>query len=286
MPPRTPAVPPARNASASSMQSPPASAEATSVIILSPVLARPGARPRSRCRSTSWGRPRCWASVAGRISPALATRRWSSKAIWMRSGCSSGSIYWVLPVSGWFPVPKPLSQIHRSTFLPLNHAATLISSVDWGLRKAEDGTISRRPKSASRAAHVVHCTSAFYIRSYFLIVSYAARNSRTCRHDCRQRQPGQLQASVVVKYLAGSFIRVHPEVRKLRPKSADFRHRFSQILRYRRLLILPHCGRISIPPIGFPPGIIRLEHGAKGQDSTCIIVGGFLADLPVYHILP
>ena len=121
VPPRTPAVPPARNASASSMQSPPASAEATSVIILSPVLARPGARPR------------CWASVAGRISPALATRRWSSKAIWMRSGCSSGSIYWVLPVSGWFPVPKPLSQIHRSTFLPLNHAATLISSVDSGL---------------------------------------------------------------------------------------------------------------------------------------------------------
>ena len=46
--PRTQAVPPARNASASSMQSPPASADATSVIILSPVLARPGASPRSR----------------------------------------------------------------------------------------------------------------------------------------------------------------------------------------------------------------------------------------------
>ena len=60
--------------------SPPASAEATSVIILSPVLARPGARPRSRCRSTSWERPRCKAKVAGRISPALLTRRWSSKA--------------------------------------------------------------------------------------------------------------------------------------------------------------------------------------------------------------
>ena len=35
------------------MQSPPARAEATSVITLSPVLARPGARPRSRRRSTS-----------------------------------------------------------------------------------------------------------------------------------------------------------------------------------------------------------------------------------------
>ena len=37
--PRTPTVPPARSASASSMQSPPASAEATSVSILSPVFA-------------------------------------------------------------------------------------------------------------------------------------------------------------------------------------------------------------------------------------------------------
>ena len=40
--------PPVRNTSASSMQSPPASAEATSVSILSPVFARPGAPPRSR----------------------------------------------------------------------------------------------------------------------------------------------------------------------------------------------------------------------------------------------
>ena len=59
---------------------PPASADATRVITLSPVLARPGPSPRSRRRSTSWGRPRCRPSVAGRSSPALATRRWSSKA--------------------------------------------------------------------------------------------------------------------------------------------------------------------------------------------------------------
>ena len=39
--PSTRAVPPVRSASAASMQSPPASAEATSVIILSPVFARP-----------------------------------------------------------------------------------------------------------------------------------------------------------------------------------------------------------------------------------------------------
>ena len=90
------------------MQSPPARAEATSVITLSPVLARPGARPRFRCRSTSSGRPRCRASVAGRISPALATRRWSSKAIWMRSGWSSDSIFWVLLAWGRFPVSKAI----------------------------------------------------------------------------------------------------------------------------------------------------------------------------------
>ena len=69
--PRVQAVLPVRNASASSMQSPPASAEVTRVEILSPGLARPGASPRSRCRSTSWGRPRCKARVAGRISPAI-----------------------------------------------------------------------------------------------------------------------------------------------------------------------------------------------------------------------
>ena len=48
MHPSTEEVRPARSASASSMQSPPAGAEATSVSILSPAFARPGAYPRSR----------------------------------------------------------------------------------------------------------------------------------------------------------------------------------------------------------------------------------------------
>ena len=47
VPPSARAVPPVRNTSASSMQSPPANAEATNVSTLSPALARPGARPRS-----------------------------------------------------------------------------------------------------------------------------------------------------------------------------------------------------------------------------------------------
>ena len=115
--PRVQAVPPVHNTSASSMQSPPASADATSVIILSPVLARPGARPRSKYRSTSWGRPRCKANVAGRISPALLTRRWSSKAMRMRSGWWRGSIYWVLLVSGWFSISKTIIPDAQEHFL-------------------------------------------------------------------------------------------------------------------------------------------------------------------------
>ena len=48
MHPSTEEVRPARSAAASSMQPPPASAEATSVSILSPAFARPSASPRSR----------------------------------------------------------------------------------------------------------------------------------------------------------------------------------------------------------------------------------------------
>ena len=51
--PRAQAVLPGRKASASSIQSPPARAEDTSVMILSLVLARPGASPKSRCSCTS-----------------------------------------------------------------------------------------------------------------------------------------------------------------------------------------------------------------------------------------
>ena len=115
--PRAPAVPPVRNTSASSMQSPPASADATRVTILSPVFARPGALPRSRRCWTSWGRPRCWANMAGRISPALATRRWSSKVIWMPSGWLRGCIYWVLLDWGCFSVSKTIIPDAQEHFL-------------------------------------------------------------------------------------------------------------------------------------------------------------------------
>ena len=102
--PMAPVVPPVRNTSASSMQSPPASAEATRVSILSPVFARPGASPRSTWLSTTSRRPRCWARVTGRSSPALATSRVSSKAIRMRSGWLRAST--LLPLQDTDPTPS------------------------------------------------------------------------------------------------------------------------------------------------------------------------------------
>ena len=91
-----------------------------------------GASPRSRRCWTSSGRPRCRARVAGRSSPALATRRRSSKAIRMRSGWLRGSIYWVFLFRGRF-----LLQNHypRSAGAPPCHSRTLTPrppSVDSG----------------------------------------------------------------------------------------------------------------------------------------------------------
>ena len=94
-------------------------------MILSPVLALPGASPRSRRRSTSWGRPRCKANVAGRISPALLTRRRSSKAMSMRSGWSSGSICWVFLFWGRFTVSQTIIPEAQEHFLtPSAHRDT------------------------------------------------------------------------------------------------------------------------------------------------------------------
>ena len=96
---------------------------------------RPGSPAPAHCPGpgvvNQFTRPRCWANVTGRSSPALATRRRSS-VIWMRSGWSSGSICWVLLASGRFAVSQTIIPEHGSTFLPLQHTATLISSVDWG----------------------------------------------------------------------------------------------------------------------------------------------------------
>ena len=77
------------------------------------------------------------AIVAGRISPASATRRWSSMTTQMRSGSLRGSIRWVLLVFGWFSLSKTIIPEDGSTFSSPHHDDTLIFSVDWGLRKTE-----------------------------------------------------------------------------------------------------------------------------------------------------
>ena len=97
------------SASASSMQSPPASAEATSVSILSPAFARPGAYPRSRC---------------GQLTQAHALGQGGRKK-------QSGIVDQAVVVEGDLDAVgvlkrKPLSQMR--TFLPLHHAA---SSLRW-----------------------------------------------------------------------------------------------------------------------------------------------------------
>ena len=50
----------------------------------------------------------------------------------MRSGCSRGSIFWVLLVSGRFGISQNIIPEAGSTFLSRQYIDTLILSVDWG----------------------------------------------------------------------------------------------------------------------------------------------------------
>ena len=88
-------VPLVRSASASSMQSPPANADATRVSSLSPAFARPGASPKSTWRSTRSASPRCCAKVTGSSNPALVTswgltgrNRWTSTVLQTSASCA------------------------------------------------------------------------------------------------------------------------------------------------------------------------------------------------------
>ena len=57
----------------------------------------------------------------------MATRRRSSKVIWMRSGWSSASIFWVLLAWGRFPVSKAIIPDGQEHFLtPSAHRDTHI----------------------------------------------------------------------------------------------------------------------------------------------------------------
>ena len=65
----------------------------------------------------------------------MATRRWSSKTMRIRSGWLRGSINWVLLFWGRFFIAKPLSQKHRSTFLPLHDANLTPSIGGFGVKR-------------------------------------------------------------------------------------------------------------------------------------------------------
>jgi len=67
------------------MQSAPARIACTSVITLRPGRAAPGRRPRSTASSMRPSSPSRSARVAGRMRPALATARSSSKTTWSPS---------------------------------------------------------------------------------------------------------------------------------------------------------------------------------------------------------
>ena len=102
-------------------------------MILAPVLARPGASARSRHSCTSWGRPRCRAKVAGQDQPSIGHQT----AVVEGDVDAVGVVAWQHPLGApgfglilCFQTIVPDAQEH---FLPLLHAATLISSVDWGL---------------------------------------------------------------------------------------------------------------------------------------------------------
>src|SRR6266542_3172896 len=84
--PRTAPVAPARSRSTSSIHSPPANAEWTRVMALSPMLAAPGASPRSTWVSNSSRSRSPSARVAARIRPASATAWSSSKVTAIASG--------------------------------------------------------------------------------------------------------------------------------------------------------------------------------------------------------
>ena len=77
----------------------------------------------------------------------MATRRWSSKRMRIRSGLFCGSIYWVLLVSGRVSVPKPLSQIQRSTRWLLQGLSPRTSFGGFGLKELHRESLARCKQS-------------------------------------------------------------------------------------------------------------------------------------------
>ena len=143
MPPRARAVPPVRNTSASSMQSPPASAEATRVIILSPVLARGAAKVEMVV--DQFGQAQAPGQGGRKDQPGIGHQAVIVEGDADAIGVVRGSIYWVLLFWGRFSVSKPLSQKHGSTFLPLQDADPTPSFGGFGVKPHQPGTPAGTP---------------------------------------------------------------------------------------------------------------------------------------------
>ena len=135
VPPRVQAVPPVRNASASSMQSPPASADATRVISLSPVVGPP--RRAAEIEVIVYEFPQ--AQVLGEGGRQEQAGIGHQAMVVKEDADAVGVVTWqhlseLLLFWDRFFVAKPLSQKHRSTFLPLQDANLTPSFGGFGLR--------------------------------------------------------------------------------------------------------------------------------------------------------
>ena len=120
----------------------------------------------------------------GKDSPALLTRRWSAKAMWMPSGWLRGSIYWVLLFRDRFAVTKPLSQIQRSTLWPLQDADPTPSFGGFGFKESLTMLIGHQ--SCFRFPFALCVATLFAVmlagcsfeRSYSADWSYSSREAR------------------------------------------------------------------------------------------------------------
>ena len=109
VPPSVQAVPPVRNTSASSMQSPPSQRRRHQRHHLVARVRPPRGIAQVEALPDEFGQ--AWVPRQGGPEGAArhATKRRSSKVIWIQVGWLRGSIYWVLLFRGRFFATKPLS---------------------------------------------------------------------------------------------------------------------------------------------------------------------------------
>ena len=130
--PRTPAVPPARSASASSMQSPPAGGGDQRQHLVPPV-GPPWRAAEVKVMVDEFPQAQVPGEGGRQEQAGIGHQAVTSKAMRIRSGLFCGSIYWVLLLSGRVSVPKPLSQIQRSTLRLLQGLSPRPSIGGFGL---------------------------------------------------------------------------------------------------------------------------------------------------------